>query len=87
MTQLTIRNHSKELEVRLKELAKERGCSLNQAANYLLCKGAGLLDEPPTPGIGNRLDDFIGSWSETEAQALDQRIADTFESVEEDLWR
>ena len=87
MTQFTIRNHSKDLEARLKELAKERGWSLNQAANYLLRKGAGLLDEPSAPGTGNRLDDFIGSWSEAEARAFDQRVADAFESVEEDLWQ
>lgn len=80
MTQLTIRSRSKALEAKLKELARERGCSLNQAANYLLCKGAGLLDEPPAPGIGDQLNEFIGSWTKAEAEALDRRIAETTET-------
>ena len=87
MTQLTIRSDSAELEARLKELARDRGWSLNQAANYLLRKGAGLLDEPTPTGIGDQLNEFIGSWPETEAGAFDRRIADTAESIDEDLWR
>jgi len=87
MTQLTIRSNSKELDARLTELAAERGCSLNQAANFLLREGANLLDEPPQTGIGKDLDEFVGSWSAAEAQAFDQRIADACESIEEDLWQ
>ena len=76
MTQLTIRSHSLEIEAKLKALAAERGWSLNQAANYLLLKGANPLDEAPSPGIGSQLDEFTGSWSEEEALAFDERVAE-----------
>ena len=87
MNQLTIRSQSKEREAKLKELAAARGWSLNQAANYLMSKGAGLLDEPSPVGIGARLDEFIGSWSEEEFRGFNQRIAEAFESIDEDLWK
>ena len=87
MTQLTIRSDSKELEAKLKELAAEKGWSLNRAANFLLRKGAGLVDQPPQAGIGTGLDAFIGSWSEEEAREFDRRVADACEIVEEDLWQ
>ncbi|MCB1128084.1 MAG: hypothetical protein KDM81_16445 [Verrucomicrobiae bacterium] len=75
------------MDSRLRELANKRGWSLNQAANYLLHKGAGLADETPTTGVGDRLDAFIGCWSEAEAEDLDRRVADACEQVEEDLWK
>ena len=87
MIQYTIRTQSPELEAKLRELAKERGWSLNQAANYFLRKGADLLDESATKGIGSGVDKFIGSWPAAEAEAFDQRIAEECESVEEDLWQ
>ena len=87
MTQLTIRSQSEKLDAALKKLAKERGWSLNQAANYLLCKGVGLLEEPAPSGIGKQLDEFIGSWSEAQARAFDRRIAEATEGIDEDLWR
>ena len=48
-------------------------------------KGAGLLDDPTPAGIGNALDDFIGSWSEAEADAASQRINDASEQIDKDL--
>ncbi|HIG29951.1 MAG TPA: hypothetical protein EYQ50_20010 [Verrucomicrobiales bacterium] len=86
MNQLTIRCNSDELDAALRKIAADRNWSLNQAANYLLLKGAGLLDNSPPPGIGNALDEFIGSWPESEAKAFDQRIADTMEEIDEELW-
>ena len=85
MTKLTIRNQSKDLDAALRRPARERSWSLNQAANYLLMKGAGLLDDPTPAGIGNALDDFIGSWSEAEADAASQRINDASEQIDKDL--
>ena len=87
MSQLTIRTNSKALEAKLKELASERSCSLNQAANFLLRKGAGLLDPPQNTGVGNQLDAFIGSWSEEEANALDERVAEVRKVIDEEIWR
>jgi len=87
MTQLTIRSHSKELDAKLKEIAGERGWSLNHTANYLLQKGAGLLDSPATTGVSDQLDAFIGSWSKEEADAFDQRVAAAAEVIDEEMWK
>jgi hypothetical protein len=87
MTQLTIRSQSKELDAKLKALARERGWSLNQAANYLLQKGAGLLDAPASTGVADDLDRFIGSWSDSEAEAFDRRVAAATETIDEELWK
>ena len=87
MTQPANRSHSKVLAAKLKELAEVRGCSLNQAANSPLPKGAGPADAKAPLGIGGQLDSFIGTWPEAEAEAFDQRIAEACERVEEDLWQ
>ncbi len=87
MTQLTIRNFSPDLEEKIKSLAKERECSLNKAAVFLLNQGAGISDRQTARAIGHGLDAFIGTWNRPEAEALDQRIEAAFESLDEDLWR
>ena len=87
MTQLTIRNFSPELEKKIRSLAKERECSLNKAAVFLLNQGAGISDRPMAQGIGHGLDTFIGTWNQSEAEAFDQRIEAAFESVDDDLWQ
>ena len=66
--QITVRDFGQQLEMKLHELARERGMSLNKAAALLMRKGAGL----PEPGagperIGDSLDHFIGSWAKDEA--------------------
>lgn len=87
MNQLTIRNRSIELDAALKRLAQERHWSINQAANYYLMKGAGLLDENPSTGIGAALDKFIGSWSDQEAEEFTRRVKEGTEHIDPDLWK
>lgn len=87
MTQLTIRIPSEALEKSLRSLAKERGWSLNQASNYLMLKGAGLLAEKKDDRIGNQLDAFIGSWSDDEAEEFMILVNDAFGKIDEELWR
>ena len=86
MTQLTIRNRSSKLDDALKQLAAERAWSINQAANYLLMKGAGLLDESKSTGIGTALDEFAGSWSDEDAEAFNERLKEGTEQIDPDLW-
>ena len=81
MTQLTIRNRSDELTDALKKMAKERRWSINQAANYFLMKGAGLLNEENSRGIGTALDKFAGSWSDEEAKAFNERVKEGTEQI------
>jgi plasmid stability protein len=87
MNQLTIRNFPKELERRIRALAKARGWSMNKAAVQLMKQGAGLGDESEPKGIGDGLDSFVGSWGKSESEEFDKRIGEAFESVDEELWR
>jgi hypothetical protein len=85
--QLTVRGFDKALERRLRELAKARGVSLNQAALILLREGAGL--EAPrrrADVVGDSLDDLIGSWSKAE-EAEFLRTIGGLEELDPSLWQ
>lgn len=87
MNQLTIRGFDDELRRRIETLARERGISMNRAAVLLIRRGAGLEDsEARSRGIGDELDEFIGSWSKAEDAELLAGIEAT-EQVDDELWR
>ncbi len=84
--QLTIR-FDPDVDVRIREVARTEGLSLNQAAVRLLRKGAGL--EAPRAGdrrIGHALDRFIGTMSAEEARQIDA-ACEQFEVIDEEMWR
>jgi hypothetical protein len=84
---LSLRGFDKELERRLKELARREGVSLNKAALMLLKRGAGLVEPGQTStAIGDALDRFIGRWSESDEKQLIESIA-SCEAVDEALWK
>ncbi len=86
MNQLTVRGFDRELERRLRQIARDRGVSLNRAALLLLRRGAGL--EPPHPGhtvVGDSLDEFLGVWSPEEEQDFLKSI-EIFERIDESPW-
>jgi hypothetical protein len=86
MDQLTVRGFDKALERRLRQVAKERGVSLNQAALILLREGAGLgRDQRPALVVGDSLDDLIGCWSADDEQAFRKAI-EAFETIDPQLW-
>lgn len=87
MKQLTVRGFDKDLERRLRDVAKTRGISLNQAALILLRAGAGL--ETPRRRanmVGDSLDGLIGSWSKAEESEFLQTIS-LLEEIDPSLWR
>lgn len=87
MNQLTVRGFDKRLEQRIRQLAQRECVSLNKAALQLLRRGAGLDSDASDPqAIGVNLDDFIGSWEESDAEAFDAAMAE-FEEVDEEQWR
>ncbi len=87
MRQLSLRGFDKELERRLKELARREGVSLNKAAQILLKRGAGLIEtSPPRTAVGDALDHFIGRWSAAEERRFLESIAPC-EAVDEVLWK
>ncbi len=87
MNQLTVRGFDKELERRLREVAKARGVSLNRAALMLLREGAGLgTPRQRAKAVGDSLDHLIGSWSEEE-EADFLKAINGLEEIDPSLWQ
>lgn len=87
MKQLTVRGFDKDLERRLRDVAKTRGVSLNQAALILLREGAGLeVPRRRANVVGDSLDDLIGSWSKAEEGEFLGAIGN-LEEIDPSLWR
>lgn len=89
MNGLTVRGFDPELERRLREVARERGISLNRAAILLLRRGAGLREDgdvEPEGAVGDSLDAFFGGWTAAEAKAFGDAVA-VFEEIDEAIWR
>lgn len=87
MKQLTVRGFDKELDRRLREVARSKGVSLNQAALLLLREGAGL--EAPRRRanvVGDSLDTVIGSWSKDEEEVFLKAVA-VFDKIDPAFWR
>ena len=86
MNQLSIRGFDKELERRLREVAKERDISLNMAAILLLRKGAGLdTTNRCTNTVGASLDELIGCWTAEDEKDLLKSI-EVFDRIDKELW-
>lgn len=87
MNQLTVRGFDEELERRLRQLAKARGVSLNQAALMLLREGAGLgATRRRANTVGDSLNHLIGAWSEEE-EAEFLKVISGLEEVDSSLWQ
>ena len=87
MNQLTVRGFDDELATRIRQLAKQDGTSLNQAALKMLRKGAGMVDPSQKPDtVGSSLDRLIGTWSDNEVAELDAALQE-FEIVDEADWQ
>ena len=81
MPQYTIRNIPDALDQELRERARRRGTSLNEAAIYALKRGLGITEDAVEY---NDLDDLVGTWKTDEA--FDRALADQ-DTIEPDLWR
>ena len=87
MKQLTIRGIEHEVERCIKDMARKEGLSLNQVVLRLLRKGAGFEDPPKGKNsLGSALDEFIGTWTDSQARELMNAVKD-FETVDESLWK
>lgn len=87
MRQLTLRGFDRRLDRRIREIAREEGLSLNQAALKLLREGAGLA--PSRSGsrtVGHSLDFLVGTWSEEDAREF-ERVTRDHERIDRRLWR
>ena len=85
--QLSLRGFDKELERRIRKLARAEGISLNKAALKLMRRGAGMVESSgDSATVGDALDSFIGRWSAHDERRLLDSIA-ACEAVDADLWR
>ena len=81
MPQYTIRNVPEALDRELRERAKRKGISLNEAAVEAIMRGLGLTD---TDVIYDDLDDLIGTWKSDDE--FERAIAEQ-DKVDSDAWR
>ena len=81
MPQYTIRNVPEALDRELREHAKRKGISLNDAAVEAIARGLGIAD---TDVIYNDLDDLIGTWKSDDE--FDRAIEDQ-DKVDADAWQ
>ena len=79
--QYTIRNIPDALDQELRERARRRGTSLNEAAIDALKRGLGITEDAVEY---DDLDDLIGTWKDDEA--FDQALADQ-DPIDVDIWR
>jgi hypothetical protein len=79
--QYTVRALPKDLDLRLKRRAKEKGQSLNEVVLDALKRDAGLSDEPATY---SDLDHLIGTW-EDDPETLNALANQDW--IDEDLWK
>jgi len=86
MNQLTVRGFDKALARRIREVAKARGLSLNQAAVLLMRQGAGLAPAAPPQCVGDSIKAFIGAWSREE-EAEFRRAVRPLEKVDAAFWK
>lgn len=86
MKQLTLRGFDDELALRVQEIAEEQHISLNKAVLRLLRIATGLdkMAKPPNR-IGDRLDEFIGSWSDEEEKRVN-KVTKVFDEIDSDFW-
>ncbi len=80
MPQYTIRNVPDALDQELRERAKRKGISLNDAAVEAIKRGLGVTN---TDVIYDDLDDLIGTWKSDDE--FDRAIAEQ-DKVDTDAW-
>ncbi len=76
MSQITLRGMEPELEDQVRRLAATQGISLNKAALQLIRKGAGLSVQGSDRGIGKSLDEWVGSMTSDDANAISKALED-----------
>ena len=86
MNQLTVRGFGPALARRIREVAKARGLSLNQAAVLLIRQGAGLAPAESSPCVGDSMNALIGTWTQEEEDEF-RRAVRPFEEVDPDFWK
>lgn len=87
MKQLSLRGFDRELERRIREIARKQRISLNRATISLLRKGAGLSEgDKGADVVGDSMDFLIGKWSKEESEAFLKSIS-PLEQIDGSFWK
>lgn len=82
MKAITLRDIPPKLAKRIRSRAKAEKLSLNKTVIKML----GETAEPPPGKIGNRLDEFFGTWTAEEADAFDRHLAE-IRTIDPEMWK
>ncbi|MBI2566841.1 MAG: hypothetical protein HYV63_07420 [Candidatus Schekmanbacteria bacterium] len=85
MKAITLRNLPPELARRIEEESSERGTSLSKTIIRLLEEGLLCIRAQGGETLHHDLDRFAGSWSQEEADELDQAVRKQ-RTIEKELW-
>lgn len=85
MKAVTVRNVPPEVARLIERRARQRKTSINKAVVELLAETAGL-GKHTRPVLHHDLDHLAGVWSQREAAAFDQVLAEQ-RAIEPDVWR
>jgi len=80
-----LRGLSPQVMSLLKRQAKELKISVNMLILKLIEQGMGLGGKPKRV-VHHDLDFLVGTWSEKDAKAFDEKVK-IFEKIDEDLWQ
>jgi len=86
MKQLTIRGVNRDVERRIRDLARKEGVSLNKAVLRLLQAAAAPAPAEKNGKIGHSLDRFCGTMSDEEAAAIIEANK-VFDVIDPELWK
>ena len=81
MRQLTIRDIDPEVDQKIRQIAKERGQSLNQVIKEIIHKEFKISEFP-----ASSLKQFAGGWTRKEAAEFELSIK-SCEQIDEDMWK
>jgi len=85
MKSITIHKLEPDLARSIEERARREGTSVNRLVKTLL-RGCLGLDKPAPVDHRHDFADFLGTWSEEEADAFERRVSE-FEEIEPAEWQ
>lgn len=85
MNSITIHALDEQLADTIKRRAREQSISMNELVKRILAEGLGIK-VPAEPPHREDFAGFCGTWKEDEAQAFEERVADTARVDPED-WK
>ena len=83
---ITLRDIPANVEKVLAERAEREGLSLNRTVIKMLEEAAGLRPDEVKPKVNHDFDEFVGVWSEEEADEFDHNLAGQ-RQIDWELWK